>query len=344
MSDILIRKTGRAGHITLTREAALNALSYDMCLAVDRALQDWRDDPSVDLIILDAAGERAFCAGGDIAEMYRTGMAGDYSYGRRFWHDEYRMNARIAEYPKPIASFLQGFVMGGGVGLGGHASHRICCETTRIAMPEVGIGLVPDVGGSALLARAPGRLGAYLGLTAARMGPADAIYAGFADHYVPQEKWPALKQIMVESGKIHALHDAATALPPGPLAQAQKQIDRLFAPGPLGEIAQRLQEDQSPLALEAHKALMRGAPLSLACALDLLGRLQAMEGFTIRDALRLEYRVTYRIMEHGDFLEGIRAAIIDKDKSPRWRHALDAVPSYEVERMLAPLGDQELRF
>jgi enoyl-CoA hydratase len=169
----------------LNRPAALNALTWEMCTPDrGRAGRLGRDD-AVAMLVIDAAGEKAFCAGGDIAEMYATGTAGDFDYGRRFWADEYRMNAKLFNFPKPVATFLQGFTMGGGVGVGCHASHRIVCDTSRIAMPECGIGLVPDVGGSLILARAPGRLGEYLGVTAARMGPGDAIYAGFADYLVP---------------------------------------------------------------------------------------------------------------------------------------------------------------
>ena len=164
-AEIHIRKEGRAGRITLDRPKALNALTYDMALAIGAALDQWRDDGAVDLVIIDALGDKAFCAGGDIQKLYDTGRAGDFAYGRRFWADEYRLNARIAEYPKPYVALMQGFVMGGGVGISCHGSHRIVCASTRIAMPECGIGLVPDVGGSLLLARAPGRLGEYVGCT-----------------------------------------------------------------------------------------------------------------------------------------------------------------------------------
>lgn len=172
MEDLNIRKTGRAGRITFTREKTLNALSRNMAQAIHAALQDWRDDPDVALVVIDAEGERAFCAGGDIAAVWRAAIAGDHSVGRRFFADEYRMNAAIADFPKPIVAFMQGFVMGGGVGVGGHASHRIVGDSTQIAMPEAGIGLIPDVGGSWLLSRAPGRIGEYLALTGARIGAA----------------------------------------------------------------------------------------------------------------------------------------------------------------------------
>ena len=166
MSDISIRIDGRAGRITLNRPKALNALTYEMCMAIDAALIDWAGSDAIDLLILDANGDKAFCAGGDITEMYATGTAGDFDYGRKFWRDEYRMNARLFNFPKPVVSFLQGFTMGGGVGVGCHGSHRIVGESSKIAMPECGIGLIPDVGGSLILARAPGRLGEYVGMTA----------------------------------------------------------------------------------------------------------------------------------------------------------------------------------
>ena len=159
MTDIRIRVDGRAGRLTLNRPKALNALTWDMLIEIENALDIWKLDDAVDVIVIDAEGEKAFCAGGDIAEMYATGKAGDFDYGRRFWRDEYRINAQIFEYPKPIASFLQGFTMGGGVGVGCHGSDRIVGQNSQIAMPEVGIGLIPDVGGSLMLALAPGRAG-----------------------------------------------------------------------------------------------------------------------------------------------------------------------------------------
>ncbi len=343
MSDIHIRKTGRAGLITLTRPKALNALSYDMCLSVEKALEAWRNDPEIELVLLDAEGERAFCAGGDIAEMYQTGTEGNLDYGRQFWRDEYRLNAKLAEYPKPIVSFLHGFVMGGGVGLGGHCSHRIVTGSTQISMPEVSIGFVPDVGGTFRLAQAPGRLGEYLGLTAARMGPGDAIYVGFADFYVPENQWPALKAKTIETGDATLARQSALPPPESPLAAQQPQIDVLFAGEALTDVLNALRADDSEFAAKTLKTLGRNAPLSMAVTLEMIHRLRGT-GLTIRKALELEYRVSHRIMEHGDFLEGIRAAIIDKDKSPKWRHDLDKVPAVDVSRMLAPLGKEALDF
>ena len=340
MDDIHIRIEGRAGRITLTRPKALNALSYEMCLAIDAALIAWAQDDRVALVLIDAEGDKAFCAGGDIAEMYATGTRGDYSYGRRFWRDEYRMNARIADYPKPVVSFLQGFTMGGGVGVGCHASHRIVGESSQIAMPECGIGLLPDVGGTYLLARAPGQLGAYLGLTGARMGPADAIRAGFADLFLPEADWTEAKAALTATGQITAL--TGTAPPQGQFADLAAVIDDAFGQTTLAAIAERLAPQDTAFAQKARAALKRNAPLSMACTLAILqqGRVP-----TIRQALTQEYRFTWRAMAQGDFLEGIRAAIIDKDKSPRWQHdSLAAVTEAEVAAMLAPLGANELNF
>lgn len=338
--EIDIRIEGRAGRITLNRPQALNALTYRMCQAIDQALIDWSDDLAVDLVMIDAAGPRAFCAGGDIAEMYATGTKGDYSYGRHFWRDEYRMNARIAEYDKPVVSFLHGFTMGGGVGVGCHGSHRIVGETSQIAMPECGIGLVPDVGGSFLLALAPGRLGEYLGTTGARMGPGDALYAGFADAFLPEADWPDLKDHMIATGRAELPNHPA---PDAPLAGLQDQIDRHFAGETLADIARSLDGAAGAFVEDARAALARAAPLSAACTVEMLHRLG--DAPTLRRALELEYRFTHRAMEHGDFLEGIRAQIIDKDKTPRWRHAgAAAVPAVDVSRMLMPLGEDTLTF
>ena len=337
MGEIDIRIQGRAGRITLNRPGALNALTYEMVMAIDAALMDWAEDARVALVVIDAAGDRAFCAGGDIAEMYATGTAGDYAYGRKFWRDEYRMNARLAGFGKPVVTLMQGFTMGGGVGVGCHASHRVVGETSQIAMPECGIGLVPDVGGSMLLARAPGRMGAYFGTTGARMDAGDAITMGFADHFVPEGLWPDLIAELEATGDIAAVAGASAAAPLGATSALRDGIDLQFEPQTLGDVVRSLSASDSDFARDTLKRMGRNAPLSMACTLGMLDELGPEP--TITEALEMEYRFTARSMEHGDFLEGIRAAIIDKDKSPKWRHpAPDAVPEEDVARMLAPLG------
>jgi len=343
MTEIDIRITGTCGRITLNRPQALNALSYQMVLDIEAALDQWRDDTAVEMLVIDAVGERAFCAGGDIAEMYAAAKSGDFSYGQKFWRDEYRMNAKLAEFPKPVATFLQGFTMGGGVGVGCHGSHRIVAENSQIAMPEVGIGLVPDVGGSYILAQAPGRLGEYLGTTATRMGPADAIYAGFADYFIPKDQWPALILALEDSASLDLIDAAATTPVAGVLHQQQALIDAAFGGETLADIWRALAEDPSVFASEARKSLSRVSPLSAACAVEMTHRLRGT--VDIRRALELEYRFTFRALEKSDFIEGIRAAIIDKDRTPVWQHKnATSVPAVAVSSMLLPLGAEKLVF
>jgi enoyl-CoA hydratase len=343
-ADIDIRIDGCAGRITLNRPKALNALTYKMCLDIEAALDDWRDDPKVKLVIIDAVGEKAFCAGGDIQEMYDSGLAGDYAYGQKFWYDEYRLNAKIATYPKPYVAFMQGFTMGGGVGVSCHGSHRIVCENSQIAMPECGIGLVPDVGGSHLLARAPGRTGEYLGLTSARMGPSDAIYAGFADHFIAGDRWASVIENLCTSGDVFLIGAyASSELPPekGPLQTNRAEIDGLFAGDTAAEIETLLTNATTGFAVATLKSMHRNSPLSLACTVKILQHLRP-DGDVLA-ALTQEYRFTFRSMQHGDFIEGIRAAIIDRDRKPNWKHAsIAGVSVDEVDRMLAPLGNDSL--
>ena len=342
MSDIDIRITGRAGRITLTRPQALNAMTYEMCLAIEKAFDAWQADDSVQIIVIDAEGDRAFCSGGDIAELYATGTKGDYAYGRKFWADEYRLNHKIFSYPKPVVSLLQGFTMGGGVGIGCHGSHRVVGESSQIAMPECSIGLVPDVGGTLMLALAPGRLGEYLGITGARMNASDAIYSGFADVYVPELKWKNLIAELEKTGSVEAVSHAAEDPDESELKNQQDQIDALFAGERLGDILSLLKTDDSAFVGEALKKIGRNSPLSMACTVEIMHRLRG-PSLTLEKALDLEYRFTYRAMEHGDFLEGIRAAIIDKDRNPKWQYADQDVPLAAVSKMLQPLGADALK-
>lgn len=338
--SISIRKIGRAGRITLQREKALNAVTWEMIRQISTFLPIWAKDDGVDLVVIDAEGDRAFSAGGDIAEIYAALVAEDFETPRRFWREEYQMNAMLFHFPKPVVSFMQGYTMGGGVGVGCHASHRVVGDTSRIAMPECSIGLVPDIGGSYLLAHAPGHVGEYLGTTAARMGPGDAIFAGFADAYVPEGDWSKLIDMLETDGAVNVLTEAHQTPPESALAARKQNIDHFFAGKTFRDILGALYASEDDWSRSTLKALAPNAPLAMAAAVELIHRARSYD--TIAPALSQEYRFVHRIVAQGDFREGIRAAIIDKDKAPKWTHStIDGPSSDEVQAMLEPLGDDE---
>jgi enoyl-CoA hydratase len=339
--DIDIRIEGKAGRITLSRPHALNALTYAMAMAIESAIDSWLDNDDVSLVVLDAEGDRAFCAGGDVEELYRRGRSGDLNFARRFWVDEYRMNAKIAEFPKPVVAFMQGFVMGGGVGVGCHASHRILCDTTRVAMPECAIGLVPDVGGSWLLARAPGRLGEYYAITGERMGPRDALHAGFADHFVPLEIWPHLVRELCAGGDASVISAAARETGDPPIVHFRADIDNFFGRESALDCLHALEDIEAQWPAETASAIRRGCPISVACAFELIR--MNRNAADLRAALANELRFTWRSVTEGEFLEGVRAQVIDKDRKPAWRmQPLESISRNRIEAMLAPLDQEKL--
>ncbi|WP_138471923.1 enoyl-CoA hydratase/isomerase family protein [Poseidonocella sp. HB161398] len=340
MDEIRTRVDGAAGRITLARPDKLNALTLDMCLEIERALDDWARDDAVALILIDAEGDRAFSAGGDLRFMYESAQSGDFAAPRKFWRNEYRLNLKIAEYPKPVVSLIQGYCMGGGVGIACHASHRVVCETSRLAMPECSIGLIPDVGGTWLLSQAPGHLGECLALTADRMGPGDAITAGFADWYLPRERWPELVK-KLSRGTVSAVADLADPAPAASLQEDRGWIDTAFSLPGTERILASLDEMEFDAPQRAAAAIRRNAPLSMAASLTMIRNLRSGGGVDL--ALAQEFRFSYRALLLGDLAEGIRARIIDRDERPAWRHdGPGAVPPLHVSEMLAPLGEDEL--
>ena len=340
MSDIIARIEGFAARLTLNRSDALNAITYDMCLEIETHVDQWKNDPKIAVIILDGTGDRAFCAGGDITAMYETASTGNFEYGRRFWADEYRLNAKLATCPTPIVSFLHGFTMGGGVGLGCHVSHRVVCENSQIAMPECAIGLVPDVGGSLLLARAPGRLGEYLGTTATRMGPADAIFIGFADYYIPQNQWPHLIKKLCLTGNLEAIINAHSDPGVPKLLDIEDEVNTAFSGEFFSDIVTHLENSDTVFSTKTLKKLSKPSPLAMASTIEMIHRVRGLN--EIVAALEMEYRFTYRSAERGDFIEGIRALVIDKDRNPKWKHKLSDALLTESSAMLRPLGQQKL--
>lgn len=338
---LIARRIGRAGRITMNNPKALNALTYDMSLGLEDAMDAWRHDPAVDLIVIDAAGDRAFGAGGDVKELYSRGKAGDSAYARTFFGDEYRMNAALSTYAKPVVTMVDGIVMGGGVGVSGHGSHRVVSEKTVLAMPECAIGLVPDVGGTWLLGRGPGRVGDWLGLTGARIGAADAITAGFADSFVLSADFPALIAALEETGDVAAIAAVAGTPEPGIIPGLRADIDRCFAGIDPVVIVARLEAENADWAHAAAKAIARSCPLSVWCSLELLDR--ARRATDIREALMHEFRFSARCTDEGEFLEGVRAQLVDKDRNPQWAapRLTDITPD-KVASMLAPLPGGDL--
>ena len=342
MGDISIRKEGRVGRITLQRPKAMNAVTLDMVEAISDALPGFAADASITMLVIDGEGDKAFCAGGDIQDIYAGLVRGDPEVARSFWRSEYQMNAALFNFPKPVASFLQGFTMGGGVGVGCHASHRIVGASSSIAMPEVSIGLVPDIGGSLLLARAPGRTGEYLGMTARRMSASDAIFAGFADYYINESTWPDLIAQLIETGDWTRIDAASEETPESEIERQVSEINHYFGGETAGDTFKLLEQSDSDFAQDALTRMRRNAPLAVAGAMELVHRARVRD--RIDEALRNEYRFAYRLAEQGDFQEGIRAAIIDKDRAPKWAHGKLGEPSaIEVASMLFPLGEHELK-
>ena len=338
MNDLVVRKTGKSGHVTLNRPQALNALTHPMCLELERAMQDWAQDDSIGLLLIDAVGEKAFCAGGDIVSIYNEGKSGQVENALQFWRDEYRLNHSISTYSKPYVAIMDGIVMGGGVGISAHGSHRVVTERTMFAMPECAIGLLPDVGGTHLLGKMPGACGEYAGLTGARLSGADCIYAGLADYFVSSDKLESLKAALLETGDVAVLQEFATMPEGSALEENRTVIDESFAMIDVAKIIQSLEANQSDFAKAALKGIMRGAPLCLKITLAAIHT--ARESGTLEAALRNEYRIVSTCLQDGELIEGIRAAVIDKDRTPKWKYpTLESVPQDMVDRLYQPAVD-----
>ncbi len=340
MSDeeVLFEKRGRAGLITLNRPAALNALTLNMVRLMQRTLDDWATDDAVDRVVIVGAGEKAFCAGGDIRALYDWGRAGDGQF-LDFYREEYRLDTTIKRYPKPYFAIMDGITMGGGVGVSVHGSHRIATDRLTFAMPETGIGLFPDVGGTYFLPRCPGETGLYLGLTGARIKAADAIYTGIADAHVPAERLDGLVAAFAEADDIDAvIADHGSPAGDPPLDGARGDIDRLFAGECVAAILEALDADGGEWAERTSGTLRSKSPTSLRITYRQIREGAALE---FEDCMKLEFRMVNRIMTGHDFFEGTRAVVIDKDQQPRWDPAsLDAVSDALVDEYFAPVENE----
>jgi enoyl-CoA hydratase len=338
---VLLHTAGRAARITLNRPRALNALTHAMVRRIDEALTAWERDPAVETVVITGAGGRGLCAGGDIRAIHDDARDGDGSASRAFWRDEYRLNARIARYPKPYLAVMDGIVMGGGVGVSAHGGVRVVTERSQVAMPETGIGFVPDVGGTHLLCRAPGELGTHLALTGARIGAADALLCGLADHYVPSDDLPRLLGSLAELPVGEALAGVVRTPPQGVLGDRRGWIDTCYAADTVEEIVRRLLAHGDPAAKEAAETLLAKSPTALKVTLASLRRARALG--TLEEVLNQEYRVSCAALGIPDLVEGIRAQVVDKDRRPRWSPAsLTEVTDTDVQRFFTPLGEDEL--
>ncbi len=326
-SQVTVRVEGRLGHLTLDRPDKINALNLSMIRSVAAALTEWSEDRSVSTVLIDGAGDRGLCAGGDIREIYE-GIHGGDTKPHDFWAQEYQMNAAIAHYPKPVVAFMDGIVFGGGVGISAHAGVRIVTERSQVAMPETAIGLSPDVGALYLLARAPGRFGVHAALTGARLSGEQAVHAGLADHLVPSAELP----VLAERLRAGALLDDLPA--PGP-AEHPEWIDACYGAASMEEIMAELRGHSEPGAHAAADALGAMSPTALKVTLEAVRRAGSM---TLDEVLKQDLRVGSRFLDHLDFAEGIRAQIIDKDRQPRWNPPdLPAVGEQYVLSFFEPL-------
>jgi len=340
-SDIASRVDGGVGFVTLNRPKAINSLNQSMVDGLRAVLTAWEQDDAINAVVLSGAGERGLCAGGDVVAIYHSARA-DGAEARRFWHDEYLMNGQIGRFPKKYVALMDGIVMGGGVGVGAHANTRVVTETSKVAMPEVGIGFIPDVGGAYLLARAPGSLGLHVALTGAPFSGADAIALGFADHYVPHDKLDALRQAIAADGVESAIAAHAVEPPASQLAAQRDWIDHCYAGDTVADIVAALRGHDAGPANDAANLIATRSPIALSVTLEAVRRAAKLD--TLEDVLAQDYRVSSASLRSHDLVEGIRAQLVDKDRNPKWSPAsLSQVNAADVEAYFAPVDD-ELKF
>lgn len=343
--DVLVSVGGPAGRgvglLTLNRPKAINSLTYPMIGRISAALADWANDDSIHAVVISGAGERGLCAGGDVVAIYHSAKAGG-AEARQFWHDEYLLNAYIGRYPKPYVALMNGITMGGGVGISAHGSVRVVTETTKMAMPEVGIGFIPDVGGTFILARAPGLLGVHAALTGAPFTGADAIALGFADHFVPQDRLDAFTGTILADGIEAALAAHAEEPPPSHLLSQRDWIDHCYAGNTVADILAALRGHGSEDAEHAADLIASRSPVSLSVTLAAVRRAASLP--TLEDVLRQEFRTSCGALRSHDLVEGIRAQLIDKDRKPQWSPGtLSAVTPEDIDAYFVS-ADPDLTF
>jgi enoyl-CoA hydratase len=331
--DILVSVRNGVGVVTLNRPKAINSLNDVMVDGLQKALTTWENDDSVRSVLLQGAGERGLCAGGDVVALYHSAK-GDGSYARTFWRDEYLLNAHIGRYPKPYVALMDGIVMGGGVGVAAHGSIRVVTDKTKMGMPEVGIGFIPDVGGTYLLSRTPGLLGLHAALTGAPFSGADAIAMGFADHFVPHERLRDFAEAVVADGHEDALNSYAEEPPASELLAQREWIDTCYARDTVADIVDDLRRQETEPADAAAHLIGTRSPVALAVTLTAVRRAAHLE--TLEEVLQQEFRVSVASAKSHDFVEGIRAQLVDKDRNPQWSPAaLELVDDATIDAYFA---------
>ncbi|MEK6636687.1 MAG: enoyl-CoA hydratase/isomerase family protein [Pseudomonadota bacterium] len=339
--DILTRIEGQAGIISLNKPATIHALTLDMVHSMTAQLQAWASDSAVACIIIDHSEGRGFCAGGDIRFLQESALVGGEA-GRKFFHDEYQLNHLLFTYPKPVIAFMDGITMGGGVGISQPAKYRIATENTRFAMPETGIGLFPDVGGSWYLSRLPGRVGQYLALTGARIDGADCLAVGLATHYLPSASLASVKAaIRAAPETIEAiLNEAQVGAPLAKIVEIRPQIECLFASDIYEDILATLENEGGEWAIKELKGLRTKSPQTCKVALRQLAHGLNFANFA--DNMAMEYRIASHVLTRHDFIEGVRAVIVDKDNAPQWNPATpEGVTDVLLDEIFAPLPANE---
>ncbi len=342
MSDeVIVRREGAAGFLTLNRPKAIHALTAAMDHIMTEALLEWRDDPDVKAIIIDHSEGRGFCAGGDIAFLRNSALNDDGVSGRKFFYEEYQLNHLLFTYPKPVVAFMDGITMGGGVGISQPAKYRVATENTRYAMPETGIGLFPDVGGGWYLARLGGRLGQFLALTGARLDGAECLWAGLCTHYLPADQLEEAKARIVAGHEIGGVLSALAVTPPeARIAGNATQIARHFASDRFEDILASLEADEGEWAAKELATLHTKSPQTCKVALRQLVESAKLDDFA--DNMAMEYRIASRVLTRPDFAEGVRAVIVDKTNDPQWNPATPEEVSDElIDSIFAPLPAEE---
>ena len=335
--EVLTRVDNGVGLITLNRPKAINSLNQTMVDALSAVLTRWEGDDAVRAVVLSGAGERGLCAGGDVVAVYESARR-DGVEVRKFWRDEYLLDGQVGRFAKPYVSLMDGIVMGGGVGVSAHGSVRVVTETSKVAMPEVGIGFIPDVGGAFLLSRTPGALGLHAALTGAPFSGADAIAMGFADHYVPHAQLDAFAHAIADAGIDSALAAHAIEPPPSDLLAQRDWIDECFSGETVEDVVAALRSHDAGPAQDAANLIATRSPIAVSVALEAVRRAAKME--TLEDVLIQDYRVSSASARSHDLVEGIRAQIIDKDRNPKWSPAtLAEITAADVEAYFEPVED-----